>query len=262
MPALLFAFLAAVPTPGVDCGRVLDGMKLHVARRPFHLDDLPSGDWIPLPDAVAQAVCRVGPDGRLGDCRSALHDERGPWLERELAARWKVVDRRSGGCAIAGRQARFTVHFTWHDGAATGANMGAVPAVSHHVRKRTRRPRPPVPAPAPDIYSEAFQRQLARDQAAALRRASRTRTNVHRTFAVGWEMHHGFYLSRSDKPDEIVIPDFADERALADFQAQNTQEVLRAHVGERLSCACDGVAWTFYTQSRFIVRAARLEWIR
>src|SRR3569623_3184325 len=138
----------------------------------------------------------------------------------------------------------------------------ATRAEPHRVGKRSRRPGPPVLIRPPAINSDAFQRQLAREQASALRRAARTGTSVLRTFGVGWEMHHGFFLSVPGKPDQVVIPDFPDARVLADFYAQDCQEVLRAHFGERLSCECLGIAWTFYTERRFIVQAATLKWVK
>src|SRR3569623_3568635 len=71
----------------------------------------------------------------------------------------------------------------------------ATRAEPHRIHKPVRRPRAPVPIPPPDINSEAYQRQLARERATALRRATRQATSVHRAFGVGWEMHYGFFLS-------------------------------------------------------------------
>lgn len=262
MPALLSALLAAALVPGANCDGVLDGTKLRIARHPFRVDDLPAGDWIPLQEAVANVVCRIDPDGHLSDCHAALGDDRGRWIERELKARWKVIDHRAGGCAVAHRQVRFNVHFVRDDDQPAHTGGAATRVAPHRVGERSRRPGPPVLIPPPAINSEAFQRELAREHASALRRASRTGTSVHRTFGVGWEMHHGFFLSVPGKPDQIVTPDFPDERVLADFYAQNSQEVLRAHFGERLSCECLGIAWTFYTERRFIVQAATLKWVK
>jgi hypothetical protein len=127
-------------------------------------------------------------------------------------------------------------------------------------------PEPPAPvAPPPplDINSAEFQQQLAREQAAALRKVSRSRrSNVTRTFAVGLEMHHGLFLIPAGAKDwQIVSPDFLDDGVLALFLNQTDQASLAGHVGQhRLICRCTGVPWSFHTEKRFLVRSATLEW--
>jgi hypothetical protein len=122
------------------------------------------------------------------------------------------------------------------------------------------RPAPPKPVPLPSPIT--LQRLMAREQSAALLRASRPPQNVVRVFTVGWEMHHGYFLTPFDKRDDLIMPDFLDENVSAAFDAQSRQEVYAAHVGERLLCDCTGVTWHFYTSERFIVRAAKLRWVK
>ena len=128
--------------------------------------------------------------------------------------------------------------------------------------QRTRLPVPPHPAPLPappDINLEEFQRRFARGQAAALRKASRSRQSVMRRFIIGWEMHHGYFLIPPAAPNKLVSPDFLDEGVRAQFDRENRQDVISVHVGQRLVCECEGLAWSYYGP-RFIVRAAKLTW--
>jgi len=117
----------------------------------------------------------------------------------------------------------------------------------------------PVPPP-PDINSEDFQRQVSRQQSAALTKASRSRHIVKRKFIVGWEMHHGYFLIPQASPNRLAAPDFVDDRVRAQFDIEFRQKTLSTHVGQRLVCDCKGVAWSYYG-SRFIVRAAKLAWV-
>jgi hypothetical protein len=124
---------------------------------------------------------------------------------------------------------------------------------------------PPSPPVYLDINSEAFRRQMAEELRSAREIAQRSQAVVTRRFVVGWETHHGYYLTPIDNRDEWVIPDFADEdvgRAFDDFvQPGRTYPRGAAipHLGKRLICECTGVEWSFHSSKRFTVRAARLE---
>jgi hypothetical protein len=126
--------------------------------------------------------------------------------------------------------------------------------------------------PYVDINSVRRQRQLAREEAAALRRVSRSRRNVTRTFIVDWEMHHGFFFvslnstgAQNRLLDDWITPNFRDH-ALADKFARFARhpELIDStgavHLGHRLICHCTGVPWRFYMGKRFLVRSATLEW--
>ncbi|NEX93822.1 hypothetical protein, partial [Caulobacter sp. 17J65-9] len=123
-------------------------------------------------------------------------------------------------------------------------------------------PRPPAPPPPPiDPHSEAFQAQMAQERAEALTRVSRSRENVTRSFYVGWEMHHGFYLIPvRGGDDDIVFPDFADQGVREQF-GDFVRSVGPEHEGQKALCDCTGVAWTHNGQPEFLVRAARLTWV-
>jgi hypothetical protein len=139
----------------------------------------------------------------------------------------------------------------------------------------TKLPTPPhvVPVPLPpDINSEEFQQQLARKQSAALKKAARARQNVTRIFIVGWEMHHGIFLVprnsitvRNWFLGDWVAPDFEDDTLADRFEEEASARVFPAgakipHLGQRLICRCTGVPWRFYSEQRFLVRSAKLEW--
>ena len=136
------------------------------------------------------------------------------------------------------------------------ALSATAPPRAHHRRPMI------VPPVSLDINSAAFQEAMARNQSIGLRKASRTKRNVVRVFIVGWEMHHGYDLVPFDRHDDWVMPDFLDQEVSAAFDAQNRQDVYAAHVGERLLCDCTGVTWHFYTSERFIVRSAKLRWVK
>ncbi len=123
----------------------------------------------------------------------------------------------------------------------------------------------PAPPRVPYVDINSVRRQLARDEAAALTRISHSRRNVTRTFIVGWEMHHGFFLvpinSTSAKNWLLVDwirPDLRDD-ALADKFKQQ-EETAAVHLGHRLICHCTGVPWGFAMEKRFLVRSATFEW--
>lgn len=104
-----------------------------------------------------------------------------------------------------------------------------------------------------DINSEEFQEELAAEQTAALREVSKFRTNVTRRFYVGWEMHHGYFLIPLDDPDDWVSPDFLNNRVIAQFDGFDRQ------IGKKIVCECAGVAWSFHSQKRFLIRVAKLQ---
>jgi hypothetical protein len=123
----------------------------------------------------------------------------------------------------------------------------------------------------PHVDLDSVRQQLARDEAAALTRVSRSRQNVTRTFIVGWERHHGFFLvpintSADNWPlVQEVWPDFRDD-AIADKFARQARlafgptSTVSVHLGQRLICHCTGVPWRFGTKKLFLVRSAMLEW--
>lgn len=124
----------------------------------------------------------------------------------------------------------------------------------------------PAPPRVPHVDINSVRRQLARDEAAALTRVSRSRRNVTRTFIVGWERHHGLFLvplnSTSAKNWLLVdwiTPNFRDH-ALADKFAQQAAPTAAVHLGDQLICHCTGVPWRFAMEKRFLVRSATLEW--
>ena len=123
----------------------------------------------------------------------------------------------------------------------------------------------PIPPP-PDINSEEFQQQLAGEQSAALGKISRSRRSVTRSFAVGWEMHHGLFLVPANARDwlraEWFTPDFlaGDLRDRLAAAAVPNAPTMAAHYGQKLVCRCTGVEWSFYGQKRFLIREAELEW--
>jgi hypothetical protein len=141
----------------------------------------------------------------------------------------------------------------------------ALPA-QHRERPAFPPPVPlPRPVPVPAINSEAFQRQLVAEQRAALMKAARTHRNVTRSFAVGWEMHHGLYLVPSEAKDwlaaEWYAPDFLDHGLRDRFaNAASDGQTLSAHIGQKLVCRCTGVAWSFYGEKRFLIRSGELAW--
>jgi len=127
----------------------------------------------------------------------------------------------------------------------------------------------PAPPSIKNIDINSDRRQLAREEAVAITRVSRSRHNVTRTFIVGWEMHHGLFLvplnSTSAKNWFLVdwiTPNFRDY-VLADKFAQQANpnaSIAAMHLGQRLICYCTGVPWRFYTTKQFLVRSATLEW--
>ena len=118
-------------------------------------------------------------------------------------------------------------------------------------------PAPPVPRIV-DINS--VRQQLAREEAAALARVSRSRQNVTRTFSVGWERHHGFFLVPLNPTGTWTTPNFRDQAVADKFAEQEKTSILAMHLGQRLICYCTGVPWRFYTSEQFLVRSATLEW--
>ena len=102
--------------------------------------------------------------------------------------------------------------------------------------------------------------QVARREALALEKVARSTRNVKRTFTVFWEMHYGYFLVLPHAPNNLVKPDFLDDRIRAEFDRENGQDALSRHVGQRLVCECEGVAWSYH-QPRFLVRAAKLKWV-
>lgn len=120
---------------------------------------------------------------------------------------------------------------------------------------------PPVPLPPvyADINSEHVRQQRALEQAAALSMVDRSQHNVSRIFIVGWESHYGYdFLVPSDL-NSRVMPDIVGDTVRAKFASETSQEVLAAHVGQRLICECEGVEWSHYGP-RFLVRKAEFRW--
>lgn len=132
--------------------------------------------------------------------------------------------------------------------------------------------RPPPNVPPPPfigIDSEAFQKERAEREAAALREASKSGKEVTRTFIVGWEMHNGLFLvplNSTSVENWLLVawytPDFRDDTLLREFveQANPNASTAAAHLGQRLICHCTGVEWRYYAQKRFLVQSATLEW--
>ena len=73
-------------------------------------------------------------------------------------------------------------------------------------------------------------------------------------------MHHGYYLIPLGSPEKMVTPDFADDQVRSQFDAQNTEDILAGHVGKRLICECLGVEWSVYSDQRFTIQTAKLDW--
>jgi hypothetical protein len=127
----------------------------------------------------------------------------------------------------------------------------------------------PVPPSLKHIDIDSIRRQVARDEAAALTRVSRSRQNVTRTFIVGWGRHHGLFLvplNSTSAKDWFLVdwiwPDFRDDAFAREFVQQAAPDDLTAavHSGQRLICHCTGVPWRFGSGKRFLVRSATLEW--
>lgn len=119
-------------------------------------------------------------------------------------------------------------------------------------------PPPPLLEPI-DPNSEAFQKEMADALAAGLKEAE-GQPAVTRRFIVIWEMHYGYRLVPPADLGALVTPDIPDEAVASQFNA--AQAAAMNHLGERLICECAGVEWSFYSQSRFIVRQAKLSWER
>lgn len=98
-------------------------------------------------------------------------------------------------------------------------------------------------------------------QSVALERVARTTFNVRRLFYVGRDLNRGYYLVPPTALRTQVMPDILDGRILAAFDRESGQQSLASHIGQKLICECDGVAW-FYHKPRFLVRGARLIWSR
>jgi len=114
-----------------------------------------------------------------------------------------------------------------------------------------------------DPNSEESRKRLALEQDVALEKVSKTKRNVVRKFAVGWEMHHGLYLVPSNAKDWLAAdwstPDFLDEQLQERMVAAATP-YSPDHVGQKLICRCTGIPWSFYGEKRFLVRQAELTW--
>lgn len=119
--------------------------------------------------------------------------------------------------------------------------------------------------PIIDINSGAFQRQIAAERSSALQDAIKSGTEIKRTFYVGWELHHGYYLIPVDSADEWIIPDFLDDEVIGKFD-----DFIRPgrvspvgeeppHIGKRIVCECTGLEWFYHSQKQFAVRAAKLQ---
>ncbi|MEO8722808.1 MAG: hypothetical protein ABI395_04695 [Sphingobium sp.] len=111
-----------------------------------------------------------------------------------------------------------------------------------------------------DPNSQEFQKQLSRELNIARQAALSDTPTVTRVFAVGWDMHHGYYLIQRDAGYAWVIPDLLDQKIVAVFDAEWSADVLDKHAGDRLVCECEGVEWSFYSNPRFIVQKAKLTW--
>ena len=116
-------------------------------------------------------------------------------------------------------------------------------------------PRPPALL---DPTSPKFQKELAREQAAALARIAKTKPNTSRRFIVGWETHGGYFFTLPNDPAVWVTPDFLNPQILAQFTEANGSAA--EHLGQRLMCDCKGANWTFYSSERFLIREAKLTW--
>lgn len=75
-------------------------------------------------------------------------------------------------------------------------------------------------------------------------------------------MHYGYYLTPEKDLESQITPDLLDSHIVALFDAEERNDVLAKHVGEKLICECQGVEWTFYSDRRFIVQSAKLWWMR
>jgi hypothetical protein len=124
-----------------------------------------------------------------------------------------------------------------------------------------RIPGPPQPVLV-DANSERFQKHLSREFGLARSEALRFNQPVIRRFVVGWEMHYGYYLAQENDARSQITPDLLDPHIIALLDAENGNDVLSKHVGEKLICECRGIEWTFYSDQRFIVQSAKLSWIR
>lgn len=131
---------------------------------------------------------------------------------------------------------------------------------AHTVMARV--PHSPRPPAIVDQNSTAFRIRLSQELDIARKEALRTKPLVTRRFVVGWEMHHGYYLLEEHDLTKMVTPDLMSASVITAFNAENENEVLAKHVGERLICECGGVDWTFYSDRRFIVREAKVFWAR
>lgn len=123
----------------------------------------------------------------------------------------------------------------------------------------------PPPPRITDINSDAFQRQIAVERSSAFQDAVKSGTDIKRTFYVGWELHHGYYLIPVDSADDWILPVFLGDEVIRQFDDFfRPGRVYPAgedppHIGKRIVCECTGIEWFYHSQRQFAVRAAKLE---
>lgn len=109
-------------------------------------------------------------------------------------------------------------------------------------------------------FSGEIHEKLAFELDTARGEALKSKKIVTRHFFVGWELHNGYFLSESGAVGSYISPDFANDRVRDEFDRQTSNAILAEHVGQKLTCECTGVSWSFHSTPRFVVQSAKLSW--